>query len=1057
MEKTINNASDFYRQIRPEYFSDSFIEQEIQLPREHLAYELNQLSVNMKQDLFENLARKMCEKLITPNLIPQTWPTWWWDWKTDSETYPVSKLISDRWYINGDWSKKDENWAFAFSVKTDWKTKVKWDVKKIVETNRGYSKIYFVSNQLISSKKKKNAQDEFKSEYWIDIIILDWEWILEKVYSNDYINTVVESLNLSQSYKTKTILWENDISRKKQLEELENNIKKTDRYFDYDIQLISDALDSALLSRMLELSKDDVIWKFMRARRFNETLKSRKFDIKITYQLCWTYFMYFNEYEAFLDEFLSFKSYFDREENYDIWDIELYSNLMSLLTWLSAHYDLKTKNLNIDDEANIFLKKLQKFKCKNSTYTSSCLLWKFFEVNTLIMQSIKSWKQFDDNLDEIIFILDKSKNLLDFPFELIKKFTREIWRHFSNLEKLDELFDKIAEIEIKRSWEKQAGRVFLERWMQKIDWENFKESLIYFWKSVAKLAKDESKEDMYYSLLWLSISYLELWLNYSYYNSMVCALNNKLQIFFDWWKINNSVLVLLKEIIKNEILIWRIPYIFIYTELYQILSTQTLDENKVSREQFLSQIDAFLAVRLLNTDILKVRKYNFLPDLLEDFGFFISKSVVFYLIWQNNLIDKEVSEIMIKDENIDKFFKKMQNQPLLEQFVWKTEFQDLDDLNIRTRVLWVEIKVNNVDNILFAEELLAFIEWYFSTGMKEVYSKVWVVELNLIYSENENSINIDTKLNHHIYSININKSFSNIWDFFHDIVVQIFVNTFISNEPLKYFESLYYNEQVYERVSIILNHTVIIKNILWNSAKLSINDWDKSNYKKYKVLKAPNIWKIKNIAKSWSEILSRHDKLWINTIINMDYWEKAEWNSFWVVTQPGTLAFWIIVWFGNEDYAQKIADEWIDMFWYEDINNTIRIHILKWIDKDNPLHYRVWISSNIDIEKNESELVLGFIRNKTITPNSSTNLDLLEKIYKQRKEYYLHIAYSDIKNNKQELIRGFYIKKTEIIIKNVWDLKKWDIEMWSIYKWDNPLIPDWIDNQDLINKIRWVN
>lgn len=145
------------------------------------------------------------------------------------------------------------------------------------------------------------------------------------------------------------------------------------------------------------------------------------------------------------------------------------------------------------------------------------------------------------------------------------------------------------------------------------------------------------------------------------------------------------------------------------------------------------------------------------------------------------------------------------------------------------------------------------------------------------------------------------------------------------------------------------------------------------------------------------------------------------------------------------------------MFWHEDINKTIRIHILKWIDKDNPLHYRIWISSNIDIEKNESELVLNFIRNKTITPNSSTNLDLLEKIYKQRKEYYLHIAYSDIKNNKQELIRGFYIKKTEIIIKNVWDLKKWDIEMWSIYKWDNPLIPDWIDNQDLITKIIWDN
>lgn len=41
----------------------------------------------------------------------------------------------------------------------------------------------------------------------------------------------------------------------------------------------------------------------------------------------------------------------------------------------------------------------------------------------------------------------------------------------------------------------------------------------------------------------------------------------------------------------------------------------------------------------------------------------------------------------------------------------------------------------------------------------------------------------------------------------------------------------------------------------------------------------------------------------------MDYWDKAEWNSFWVVTQPATWAFWIMIWFANEYYAQKIADE----------------------------------------------------------------------------------------------------------------------------------------------------
>ncbi len=77
--------------------------------------------------------------------------------------------------------------AFAISSKKEWKAKVKGDVKKIIETGRGYTKIYFISNQMISSKKKKDTQDALQNEFGVEIIILDAEWILEKIYSNKYL------------------------------------------------------------------------------------------------------------------------------------------------------------------------------------------------------------------------------------------------------------------------------------------------------------------------------------------------------------------------------------------------------------------------------------------------------------------------------------------------------------------------------------------------------------------------------------------------------------------------------------------------------------------------------------------------------------------------------------------------------------------------------------------------------------------------------------------------------------------------------------------------------
>lgn len=269
--------SEFYKQRRPEFFSDSEIVTQITLPREILAYELSKISTNQKQDEFETLCRRLAEKFISPNLIPQVGPTGGGDGKTDSETYPVSESISNRWFTPENGWNKDENWAFAISAKEGWKGKAKNDIKKIIESKRGYTRVYFISNQLISNKKKKDAQDEFIKEFKIDVVILDGEWILEKIYNNNLIDLVVDSLNLSSIYKNKeTKLGINDTRRLEELKELEENINDTNRYSEYDFQLTEDAIRIAILSRMLEKPRDEVEGKFDRALRFCNKLKNRR-------------------------------------------------------------------------------------------------------------------------------------------------------------------------------------------------------------------------------------------------------------------------------------------------------------------------------------------------------------------------------------------------------------------------------------------------------------------------------------------------------------------------------------------------------------------------------------------------------------------------------------------------------------------------------------------------------------------------------------------------------------------------------------------------------------
>ena len=119
--KTIKKLSpaEFYRKIRPENFSDSQVTYDIELPREQLAFELSEISKNQKQDQFETLCRRLAEKLICPNLIPQVGPTGGGDGKTDTETYPVSDQISERWFIPEHGWSKDEKWSLYIRYPQD--------------------------------------------------------------------------------------------------------------------------------------------------------------------------------------------------------------------------------------------------------------------------------------------------------------------------------------------------------------------------------------------------------------------------------------------------------------------------------------------------------------------------------------------------------------------------------------------------------------------------------------------------------------------------------------------------------------------------------------------------------------------------------------------------------------------------------------------------------------------------------------------------------------------------------------------------------------------------
>ena len=110
------SPSQFMRELRPEYYSDTEDQVAYVLEVTTLEYYLESITQRNQTHDFEIFCRKLCERTICPNLRPQTGPEGGGDSKADSETYPVADEISFLTYV-GEANAGRERWAFAFSAK----------------------------------------------------------------------------------------------------------------------------------------------------------------------------------------------------------------------------------------------------------------------------------------------------------------------------------------------------------------------------------------------------------------------------------------------------------------------------------------------------------------------------------------------------------------------------------------------------------------------------------------------------------------------------------------------------------------------------------------------------------------------------------------------------------------------------------------------------------------------------------------------------------------------------------------------------------------------------
>lgn len=190
---------------------------------------------------------------------------------------------------------------------------------------------------------------------------------------------------------------------------------------------------------------------------------------------------------------------------------------------------------------------------------------------------------------------------------------------------------------------------------------------------------------------------------------------------------------------------------------------------------------------------------------------------------------------------------------------------------------------------------------------------------------------------------------------------------------------------------------------------------------------------------------SRHDEHRVISVIDLPQWDRAEWCATGFAVYPDYPLPFICLAFDNLDAGRRIFKGWQERFGELDADEAIRVSILRGIDRDFPHHYRVVISANVDAAELEDSQTMFFTnaRINTMTPENSENLENIVRLYREAGQYVL-APMSSPADGAPKLLSELGIIKSELFIREAYEIGLNEPEVAAIREDDNPIIPDGI-------------
>jgi hypothetical protein len=365
---------------------------------------------------------------------------------------------------------------------------------------------------------------------------------------------------------------------------------------------------------------------------------------------------------------------------------------------------------------------------------------------------------------------------------------------------------------------------------------------------------------------------------------------------------------------------------------------------------------------------------------------------------------------------------------------------------------------------LFSEMLMAYFESFLATALNDVFPNTENIHITISKVKNASPVMRIEKKSSNSYLLEINSnnlqtaSREEVSKEIFKFLVEIFVHNFFIQDHETYLKKVFLNEEVNERLSIILEHSRMTTNVL-GMPKLFFKDWFDEKTKKYSLIREqmPDFSDDINNSKTEKNhpYNANHSQRKVYSVIEDELWNKATWQAFGFFVDNNVLGVFLA--FKDSEAGQSIFKNWITRFGNVDIKEEIKITIIKGVDKQRPFTYRVNIGSNIDKSNlSEDNLIITTSRFHDLHPQNSDNLDRLIKEFENQKSFRLCPA-TIVNETKVSPIINLSIKKCQLFIKHAWEIGDHDLDNMAIKKDDNPIIPIDVKDAPILEVLKRLN